>query len=77
MVITTPDGELCGIRVMWRIKYEFLQCQFTLTIELNDNEIGRDISDNLLTQQNLTMSSLTATDNTGQECEEVVRNTEL
>ena len=46
MLNTTPDGELLGIRVMWRIKTEYLGCQFTtLRVELNDNEIGRDISD--------------------------------
>ena len=46
MLITALDGELLGIRVMWRIKSEYLGCQFTsLRVELNDNEIGRDISD--------------------------------
>ena len=35
MVITAPDGELLGIRVMWRIKSEYLGCHFTtLRVEL-------------------------------------------
>ena len=38
--------ELRGIRVEWRIKSEYTECQFaTLRVELNGNEIGRDISD--------------------------------
>ena len=46
MLITAHDGELLGIRVMWRIKHEYIDCQFTtLRVELNDNEIGRDITD--------------------------------
>ena len=38
------DGEL-GIRVMWSIKSEHLDCQFTtLSVELKDNEVGKNIS---------------------------------
>ena len=38
MVITAPDGELLGIRVMWRIKSEYLGCHFTtLRAELQYN----------------------------------------
>ena len=44
MLITTSDGEL-GIRVMWSIKPEHHDCQFaTLRVELNDNEVGKNIS---------------------------------
>ena len=44
MLFTASDGEL-GIRVMWSIKPEYLNCQFTtLRVELNDNEISKDIS---------------------------------
>ena len=44
MLITTSDGEL-GIRVMWSIKPEHQDCQFaTLGVELNDNEVGKNIS---------------------------------
>ena len=42
-LFTASDGEL-GIRVMWSIKHEHLDCQFvTLRVELN-NEVGKDIS---------------------------------
>ena len=44
---TAHDGELFGIRVEWSIKPEYSQvhCQFsTLRVELNDNEVGKDIS---------------------------------
>ena len=42
-LFTASDGEL-GIRVMWSIKHENLDCQFaTLRVELN-NEVGKDIS---------------------------------
>ena len=49
MVITAPDGELLGIRVMWRIKSEYLGCQFTtLRVELYirglEAKIGKNIS---------------------------------
>ena len=45
MLNTAPDGELLGIRVTWRIKSEYLGCQFTsLRVELNNNEVGKDIS---------------------------------
>ena len=52
MVITAPDGELLGIRVMWRIKSEYLGCHFTtLRVKLYINsghqqaaEISKDIS---------------------------------
>ena len=44
MLFTASDGEL-GIRVMWSVKPEYQDCQFTtLRVELNDNEIGKDIS---------------------------------
>ena len=46
MLFNTSDGEL-GIRVMWSIKSEHLDCQFaTLRIELNGNEVGKNISIN-------------------------------
>ena len=46
MVNTAPDGELLGIRVTWRIKSEYSGCQFTsLRVELNNGEVGKDISD--------------------------------
>ena len=46
-MLTAPDGELLGIRVEWRIKPEYLGCQFTtLRVELNNNEVGKDISVN-------------------------------
>ena len=46
MLFTTSDGEL-GIRVMWSIKPEHLDCQFaTLRIELNGNEVGKNININ-------------------------------
>ena len=49
MVNTAPDGELPGIRVTWRIKSEYLGCQFTtLRVELYISgpvaEVGKDIS---------------------------------
>ena len=49
MVNTDPDGELLGIRVTWRIKSEYLDCQFTtLRVELHISgpvaEVGKDIS---------------------------------
>ena len=45
MLITAPDGEFLGITVEWSIKFEFSHCEFTtLRVELNDNEVGRDIS---------------------------------
>ena len=44
ILITTFDGEL-GIRVKWSIKPEHQDCQFTtLRVELNENEISKDIS---------------------------------
>ena len=47
MLITGSDGEFLGIRVMWSIKPEYLNCQFSiLRVELNDNEVGKDISVN-------------------------------
>ena len=43
-LFTASDGEL-GIRVMWSIKHEHLDCQFTtLRVELNDNEVSKDVS---------------------------------
>ena len=49
MVNTASDGELLGIRVTWRIKSEYLGCQFTtLRVELYISgpvaEVGKDIS---------------------------------
>ena len=45
MLITAPDGELLGIRVEWRIKPQYLGCQFTtLRVELSPGQVGRDIS---------------------------------
>ena len=49
VLIKAPDGELLGIRVMWRIKSEYLDCQFTsLRVELYisgpEAEVGKDIS---------------------------------
>ena len=49
MVTTAPDRELLGIRVTWRIKSEYLGCQFTiLRVELYisgpEAEVGKDIS---------------------------------
>ena len=44
---TAPNGEFLGIRVEWSIKSEYSQvnCQFTtLRVELNDNEVGKDIN---------------------------------
>ena len=44
MLFNAFDGEL-GIRVMWSIKPEHSDCQFTtLRVELNNNEVGKDIS---------------------------------
>ena len=71
MVITVHDGELCGIRVMWRIKSEYIDCRLTLRVELNDNEIGRDISDISTDTAEFDNEQLDCTDNIGQECEEV------
>ena len=48
--IIAPDGELLGIRVMWRIKSEYVECQFTtLRVELYnasspEAEVGKNIS---------------------------------
>ena len=45
MLITASDGELLGIRVEWRIKPQYLSCQFnTLRVELNRGQVGKDIS---------------------------------
>ena len=45
MLITALDGELLGIRVEWRIKPQYLGCQFnTLRVELNHGQVGRDLS---------------------------------
>ena len=45
MLKTAPDGKLLGIRVEWSIKSEYSLCQFTtLRVELNNNEVGKDIS---------------------------------
>ena len=43
---TASDGQfLFGIRVEWKIKSEYLGCQFTtLRVELNPGQDGRDIS---------------------------------
>ena len=47
MLITAPGGEFLGIRVEWSIKPEYLGCRFTtLRVELNNNEVGKDISVN-------------------------------
>ena len=44
MLFNISDGEL-GIRVMWSIKPEYQDCQFTtLRVELNDNEVSKDVS---------------------------------
>ena len=48
MVNTAPGGELLGIKVMWRIKSEYLGCWFTsLRVELYisgpEAEVGKDI----------------------------------
>ena len=44
MLFNVYDGKL-GIRVRWSIKPEHQDCQFTtLRVELNDNEVGKDIS---------------------------------
>ena len=47
-LITANDGvSLLGIRVLWTIKSEYLNCQFTfLRVELNSGEHGRDITVN-------------------------------
>ena len=47
-LITANDGvSLLGIRVLWTIKSEYLDCQFTsLTVELNSGERGKDITVN-------------------------------
>ena len=49
MLIKAPDGEFLGIRVTWRIKFEYLGCRFTtLRVELYisgpEAEVGEDIS---------------------------------
>ena len=45
MLITAHDEELHGIRVMWRIKPEYIHCQFTtLRVELTVR-IFKDIID--------------------------------
>ena len=43
---SAPDGQfLLGIRVEWKIKSEYLGCQFTtLKVELNTGEDSRNIS---------------------------------
>ena len=47
MVNTASNGELLGVRVRWSIKSEYLGCQFTtLRVELNNNEVGKDVSVN-------------------------------
>ena len=39
--------SLLGIRVLWTIKSQYLNCQFTsLRVELNSGERGRDITVN-------------------------------
>ena len=48
-MIKAHDGELLGIGVTWRIKSEYLDCQFTsLRVELYisgpEAEVGKDIS---------------------------------
>ena len=45
-MITAHDGELCGIRVEWSIKPEYLDCQFTtlrveLTMRIYKDIVGR------------------------------------
>ena len=43
MLNTAPDGQLHGIRVMWRINIQYIDCQYILRVELNENEVGRDV----------------------------------
>ena len=47
-LITATDGvSLHGIRVLWTIKSEYLNCQFSsLRVELNPGELGKDITVN-------------------------------
>ena len=49
VLIRAPDGELLGIRMMWTIKPEYLDCRFTaLRVELYISgpvaKVGEDIS---------------------------------
>ena len=45
--VSDPDGALLGIRVRWSINSSYLGCQFsTLRVELNDNEIGKNVNVN-------------------------------
>ena len=47
-LITAADGvSLRGIRVLWTIRSQYLNCQFSsLRVELNSGELGRDITVN-------------------------------
>ena len=45
MIISADGVSLLGIRMMWSIKPEYLDCQFTtLRAELNNGELGKDIN---------------------------------
>ena len=45
--VSDPDGALLGIRVRWTINSSYLGCQFsTLRVELNNNEVGKNVSVN-------------------------------
>ena len=61
-LITGDDGvSLLGIRVLWRIKSEYLNCQLSnLRIELNPGQHRRDItvSDSIADFYNLTCNQL-------------------
>ena len=45
-LITATDGvSLHGIRVLWTIKTQYLNCQYSsLRVELNSGELGKDIT---------------------------------
>ena len=46
MLIKALDEELIGIRVTWSIKTAYSGCVFTLLrVELNNDEVGKDIND--------------------------------
>ena len=47
MLLSDPNGALLGIRVRWTINSSYIGCQFsTLRVELNDNEVGKNVSVN-------------------------------
>ena len=45
-LINATDGvTLLGIRVLWTIKHQYLNCQYSsLRVELNPGELGKDIT---------------------------------